>query len=105
MVFNITLGFNQLENSQASDDKSKIFALLIGDTVVVNKVRYLICWNSMNLDTFILCVCVRVCVCVRACVYYWYNRKMLEGTKIINKMCIIILTRYCVCCRMELLLS
>ena len=38
MVFNITLGFNQLENSQASDDKSRTYALLIGDTVVVNKV-------------------------------------------------------------------
>jgi len=38
MVFNITLGFNQMENSQADDDRSRIYALLIGDTVMVNKV-------------------------------------------------------------------
>lgn len=45
MVFNVTLGFNQLENSQADDDKSKIYALLIGDTVVVNKV---LCFDSTS---------------------------------------------------------
>ena len=47
MVFNITLGFNQLENSQANDDKSRVYALLIGDTVVVNKVHKI---------TFISCI-------------------------------------------------
>lgn len=40
MVFNVTLGFNQLENSEAADDKSRVYALLIGDTVLVNKVWY-----------------------------------------------------------------
>ena len=47
MVFNVTVGFNQLENSQASDDKSRVYAVIIGDTVVVNKVHKI---------TFISCI-------------------------------------------------
>ena len=38
MVFNVTLGFNQLENPSADSDRSRVYALLIGDTVLVNKV-------------------------------------------------------------------
>ena len=38
MVFNVTLGFNQLENPSAEDDRGRVYALLIGDTVLVNKV-------------------------------------------------------------------
>ena len=48
MVFNVTLGFNQLENSQAGDNKSRIFAVLMGDTVVVNKV-WLTCVLELQL--------------------------------------------------------
>jgi len=38
MVFNVTLGFNQLENPSAESDRGRVYALLIGDTVLVNKV-------------------------------------------------------------------
>ena len=38
MVFNVTLGFNQLENPNVENDRSRVYALLIGDTVLVNKV-------------------------------------------------------------------
>ncbi|XP_065915341.1 FACT complex subunit SPT16-like [Dysidea avara] len=37
MVFNVTLGFNQLENPNVENDRSRVYALLIGDTVLVNK--------------------------------------------------------------------
>lgn len=39
MVFNICVGFSGLENKDAKDDPlAKIYALFIGDTVVVNEV-------------------------------------------------------------------
>ena len=36
MVFNVAVGFSNLENKEASDPESKIYALFIGDTVLVN---------------------------------------------------------------------
>lgn len=37
MVFNVNLGFNNLENKDASDKEGKTYALFIGDTVTVNE--------------------------------------------------------------------
>ncbi|KAK4879994.1 hypothetical protein RN001_008140 [Aquatica leii] len=37
MVFNLNLGFNNLENKEAADKEGKIYALFIGDTVMVNE--------------------------------------------------------------------
>lgn len=36
MIFNVSLGFSNLENKEASDNESKVYALFIGDTVLVN---------------------------------------------------------------------
>lgn len=36
MVFNINMGFNNLQNKDASDKEGKVYALFIGDTVMVN---------------------------------------------------------------------
>jgi nucleosome binding factor SPN SPT16 subunit len=38
MVFNINLGFSDLENSESSDDRYKKYALFISDTVLVGDV-------------------------------------------------------------------
>lgn len=37
MVFNLNLGFSNLENKEGSDKVSRIYALFIGDTVMVNE--------------------------------------------------------------------
>ncbi|XP_050517919.1 FACT complex subunit spt16 isoform X2 [Diabrotica virgifera virgifera] len=37
MVFNLNIGFSNLENKEASDKEGKIYALFIGDTVLVNE--------------------------------------------------------------------
>lgn len=37
MVFNLNIGFSNLENKEASDKEGKIYALFIGDTVMVNE--------------------------------------------------------------------
>lgn len=39
MVFNINLGFADLENTEASDDRYKKYSLFLSDTVVVVEVR------------------------------------------------------------------
>lgn len=36
MVFNLNIGFSNLQNKEASDKEGKIYALFIGDTVMVN---------------------------------------------------------------------
>lgn len=36
MVFNLNIGFSNLQNKEASDKEGKIYALFIGDTVIVN---------------------------------------------------------------------
>ena len=36
MVFNINIGVQGLENKSGKDNKSKIYALFVGDTVQVN---------------------------------------------------------------------
>nr|CAI5822103.1 unnamed protein product [Callosobruchus analis] len=36
MVFNLNIGFSNLENKEASDKEGKVYALFIGDTVMVN---------------------------------------------------------------------
>ena len=38
MVFNINLGFANLTNPKAEDEASRVYALFIGDTVLVNEV-------------------------------------------------------------------
>jgi nucleosome binding factor SPN SPT16 subunit len=38
MVFNINVGFMDLENPDAKDSEGKKYALYLGDTVVVNEV-------------------------------------------------------------------
>jgi hypothetical protein len=39
MTFQVSIGFSALENPDGKDDQSKIYALFIGDTVLVNEVR------------------------------------------------------------------
>lgn len=36
MIFNLNIGFSNLQNKEASDKEGKIYALFIGDTVMVN---------------------------------------------------------------------
>lgn len=48
MVFQVSIGFSDLINSQAKDDEAKKYALFIGDTVQVNKV-YIYFSNKKNL--------------------------------------------------------
>lgn len=38
MVFNVNLGFSDLENADSPDDRYKKYALFLSDTVVVNEV-------------------------------------------------------------------
>lgn len=37
MVFNLNIGFSNLENKESSDKEGKVYALFIGDTVMVNE--------------------------------------------------------------------
>ncbi|KRT79094.1 Peptidase [Oryctes borbonicus] len=37
MVFNVNMGFSNLQNKEASDKEGKVYALFIGDTVIVNE--------------------------------------------------------------------
>jgi nucleosome binding factor SPN SPT16 subunit len=39
MTFQVSIGFSALENSNQENDQSKIYALFIGDTVLVNEVK------------------------------------------------------------------
>ena len=39
MVFCVNLGFANLSNPQSEDEAGKVYALFIGDTVLVNKVK------------------------------------------------------------------
>ena len=39
MTFQVSIGFSALENADGKDDQSKIYALFIGDTVLVNEVN------------------------------------------------------------------
>ena len=39
MVFNVNVGFSNLENKDAKDNPGKKYALFIGDTVLVNEVH------------------------------------------------------------------
>lgn len=41
MVFNINVGFSDLENPDAKDNEGKKYALFIGDTVIVTDVSLL----------------------------------------------------------------
>jgi len=38
MVFNVSIGFDGLKNSAASDEGGKRYALFVGDTVIINEV-------------------------------------------------------------------
>ena len=46
MTFNINVGFSDLKNDAASDDAGKIYALFIGDTVLVADVSWFMCYVS-----------------------------------------------------------
>lgn len=39
MVFNVNVGLSNLSNPEASDKEGKVYALFIGDTVMVNEVK------------------------------------------------------------------
>ena len=39
MVFNVNVGFTDLKNTSAKEEKGKTYALFVGDTVMVNEVR------------------------------------------------------------------
>ena len=47
MVFNINVGFADLDNPSAKDDEGKKYALFLGDTVVVNEVFFSACSVSL----------------------------------------------------------
>ena len=40
MVFNINIGFSDLENLDAKSSEAKKYALYLGDTVLVNEVKF-----------------------------------------------------------------
>lgn len=39
-VFNLCVGLSGLTNKEGSDKESKLYALFVGDTVLVNEVRF-----------------------------------------------------------------
>ena len=41
MTFQVSIGFSALENADGQSDQSKIYALFVGDTVLVNEVKTL----------------------------------------------------------------
>lgn len=41
MVFNVNVGLSNLSNPDAKDKEGKVYALFIGDTVMVNEVNYI----------------------------------------------------------------
>jgi len=41
MVFNINIGFSDLENLEAKTSEGKKYALYLGDTVLVNEVHFI----------------------------------------------------------------
>jgi nucleosome binding factor SPN SPT16 subunit len=41
MVFQVSIGFSGLTNSDAKEDEGKTYALFIGDTVIINKVSFM----------------------------------------------------------------
>ena len=41
MVFNINIGFSDLENPEAKTSEAKKYALYLGDTVLVNEVNFI----------------------------------------------------------------
>ena len=55
MAFNISLGFSGLTNDDAKEDIDKVYALFVGDTVIVNEVLFAI--NNTNTICFKLPVC------------------------------------------------
>lgn len=42
MVFQVSIGLSGLTNPDAKEDEGKTYALFIGDTVVVNKVSFIL---------------------------------------------------------------
>lgn len=50
MVFNVNVGFSELENKDSKDSKGKKYALFIGDTVLVSEVSisFTINWHSLS---------------------------------------------------------
>ena len=48
MVFNVNLGFSDLDNTDSNDDRGQKCALFLSDTVVVGEVRLImlqLCWT------------------------------------------------------------
>lgn len=39
MTFQVSIGFSNLDNPDGEDEQSKVYALFIGDTVLVNEVK------------------------------------------------------------------
>jgi len=52
MVFNINIGFSDLENPEAKTADAKKYALYLGDTVLVNEV-YLVTSFLLLISTFV----------------------------------------------------
>lgn len=55
MVFNINVGFSDLDNPEAKTSEGKKYALYLGDTVLVNEV---------NLVKYSFCDCCEFCRCI-----------------------------------------
>ena len=69
MVFQVSIGFSGLTNSDAKEDDGKTYALFIGDTVIINKVSFM----SNRFLTLLKSLCAiiflkgrRRCFCVDA---------------------------------------
>jgi nucleosome binding factor SPN SPT16 subunit len=47
-VYNLSVGLSGLTNKEGSDKESKVYALYVGDTVLVNEVSILHILNKLN---------------------------------------------------------
>lgn len=50
MVFNINVGFSDLDNPEAKTSDGKKYALYLGDTVLVNEVSFVHCFFSYSVN-------------------------------------------------------
>ena len=52
MVFNVNVGFSDLENAEAKSSEGKKYALYVGDTVLVNEVNFVHGFFSYSNETY-----------------------------------------------------
>ena len=69
MVFCVNLGFSNLSNSAAKDEQGKVYALFIGDVVLVNEVRERE-GERERVCTTVLTTCCKHCMIENPGTYY-----------------------------------